>query len=184
MSETNGTNGKHKKKLTLKQKKFAKAYIQTNGNGTKAAEIAGYKHPMQQGSETLRKLDNNSYFLAMMDKAGLSERKLFKPIKDGLEANHVAKYEGEVLPSDEPDHEVRMKASELAFKLRGKLNKKEEETQDKPMQVLIINYGKPDTNSGNGVQTITASSNGTPGPVKISDDYLAPKGKKNNPSSK
>jgi phage terminase small subunit len=46
-------------KLTRKQRAFVDHYIAT-GNATKAARLAGYKHPRQQGSENLSKPDIRS----------------------------------------------------------------------------------------------------------------------------
>lgn len=40
-------------KLTARQRKFVDAYLgEARGNATKAARLAGYAHPMQQGTET------------------------------------------------------------------------------------------------------------------------------------
>lgn len=46
-------------RLTDKQKAFIDAYCgQAKMNATEAARMAGYKHPKQQGHETLTKLDS------------------------------------------------------------------------------------------------------------------------------
>jgi hypothetical protein len=46
-----------RKPVTLKQRQFAEAYVRTNGNGTKAAKLAGYAEPSAHSiaSENLRK---------------------------------------------------------------------------------------------------------------------------------
>lgn len=48
------------KRLTVKQQRFCEEYIKS-GNGTEAARQAGYKRPMEQSYENLRKPQISSY---------------------------------------------------------------------------------------------------------------------------
>ena len=125
-----GKNGKKRKngrkRLSVKQLMFAKGKAAGLDN-TAAAKKAGYACPMQAGHEALRKIEKHPDFLAMMDRAGLSERKLFKPIKDALGATKTGIYEGDVCASEEPDHDVRLKAVEIGFRLNGRLRKTDEQ---------------------------------------------------------
>lgn len=122
-------NGKMngKKPLTLKQKKFAKAYLET-GNQTTAARIAGYAEPNPQGCQTLAKISKHEEFLEMMDKAGLTDAKLLAPLTSSLEAKH----------SDDVDHQVRLKGAELGLKLRGRIGKEETINNFNNSKVMIM----------------------------------------------
>ena len=127
------------KKLTGKQLIFAKGRAE-GLNNTAAAKKAGYACPNAQGSQTLAKISKHPDFMAMMDRAGLSERKLFAPLKAGLTATKTATYEGDVCPSDEPDHDTRLKSVEIAFKLRGRLGKGAEEKAVQNNQINVYNF--------------------------------------------
>lgn len=147
MKNGNGHNGhKKSKKLTLKQKKFVKAYIE-NGNGTKAAEIAGYKHPNPQASQTLAKLSDNDEFIAMMEKAGLSDKLLLKKLREGCNADDTKFFAFEGTVIDErttTDFPTRHKYLETAFKLRGRLSKEHEAGLHQNNLVIILGGdGKP-----------------------------------------
>ena len=81
-----------------------------------------------------------------MDKRGLSERKLLKPIEDGLKANAV--YQG--TETDAPDHSVRLKSSETAWKLRGKLLNQNNQNFQGPTQIVTVHNYRPQPQVVNG----------------------------------
>lgn len=105
--------------MTLKQTKLVKAYLKT-GNKTQAAIAAGYspKSAHTLGHEALKIPEVAAHLNRLMDRAGLSEKRLLDPIRDGLKAREVF----EVVETDAPDHANRLKSSELAWKLRGYKN--------------------------------------------------------------
>src|SRR3990167_5451634 len=102
--------------MTLKQRKLAQAYLKT-GNKTQAALMAGYspKSARVLGPRELLKVAPQ--LNRLMDRAGLSEKQLLEPIRNGLKAQAV--FQGE--EGSAPDHANRLRSSELAWKLRGHL---------------------------------------------------------------
>lgn len=56
-----------------------------------------------------------------MDKAGVTDDRMLKTLKDGLEAVTVEEElrDGEVIKTEVPDHSVRQKYLDIAFKAKG-----------------------------------------------------------------
>lgn len=75
---------KTERKLTLKQRKFIKGYLET-GNASEAARRAGYKWRCQ-GSENLSKPMIKNAFIELMDKHGLTDDRVIKKLDELLEA--------------------------------------------------------------------------------------------------
>lgn len=111
------------KKLTIKQKKFVKAYVANDGNGTKAA-LAAYdtvddKAASVIASENLEKLSVKEAIESALVKHGITMDAAVKPIADGLTAfRTVPGGDGEG-SWDVADHSIRLKASGMALKLMG-----------------------------------------------------------------
>ena len=58
--------------LTYKQRAFVNAYLgEARGNATKAAQIAGYKSPMQEGYRQLRKAEISAEISARLDELAM-----------------------------------------------------------------------------------------------------------------
>jgi hypothetical protein len=116
-------------KLTLKQRKFIKAYIQT-GNATKAAKAAGYackSNPSyaEMGSRTLRKVE--SRMCEILVEAGLDNTTLAKKALEGLNAMVVKPFAHEGKVISEPqyiDFPTRAKYLEIVAKMKGLLKEK------------------------------------------------------------
>ena len=113
-------------KLTIKQRKFLKVYIET-GNATEAAEQAydckDRGSAQSLGSETLSKLVNGP-LKSRMDAAGLTDEYLMSVLHDGLVADKVEidKYEGAIMDEKAfPDHRTRARYAELVLKWKGEL---------------------------------------------------------------
>ncbi len=113
-------------KITIKQRKFLKAYLET-GNATEAAmqayDCKDRGSAQSLGSETLSNLVNGP-IKERMDAAGLSDEYLMSIMHDGLNADKVeiVKFEGKI--NDEkafPDHRTRAKYAELILKWKGEL---------------------------------------------------------------
>ena len=116
------------RKLNLRQRRFVAEFTNPNspafGNQTKAAELAGYspRRAKQAGHETVTNRDVRSEIERIMDEAGVTRKMVAQVLKGGLEAGitRVFCQEGEVIYS-EPliDHPTRLRAAEIASKLRG-----------------------------------------------------------------
>ena len=123
------------KKLSLKKRKFLKAYFET-GNLAEAARRAGSKaksaHSLSQvGYALLKSVD--IYMKEFLDLNGLSDIKLIQVLADGLNAtkripcNVIAKGGKGMKDVDSTtkkvvtieDHRTRHKYLETAFKLKG-----------------------------------------------------------------
>lgn len=116
------------KELTLKQRKWLKLYLEL-GNATEAAmqvyDCEDRESAANIGSENIRKLQ----FDELMEKAGITDRKLIKKLDEGLEANRVISAINTNKQAtgattdfiDVPDFTVRHKYLETALKLKKRL---------------------------------------------------------------
>lgn len=110
------------KGVSVKQRRFLKEYLK-DGNASKAAILAGYKH-RQSGDENLTKPVIQQALQQLMDQEGITDKFLLKVLKEGLTAKkaEVAKYEGEICDVRYfHDYSVRHKYMETGFKLKDKL---------------------------------------------------------------
>lgn len=107
--------------LTVKQKKFVKAYVANDGNGQEAAkavyDVANDNVARNIASENLTKPNVKFAIEAALEKHGITIEKAVKPIADGLEATKDVYTEQGVISST--DHTTRLKASGMALKLMG-----------------------------------------------------------------
>lgn len=111
------------KKLTVKQKKFVKAYVENDGNGTKAAletyDTTDEKTASVIAAENLAKPSIRDEVDKAMVKHNITIDAAVKPIADGLHATReFYDKEGNYIEST-PDHSTRLKASGMALKLLG-----------------------------------------------------------------
>lgn len=117
---------------TIKEKRFVKEYSK-DGNATRAArevyDVSNNNSAAAIGSEILRKLNISE----VLDKAGVTDEKIAQTIFDGMEASKPisvvgGKDAGEASMDfiDVPDTPSRLKAAELASKLKGHLKDKVE----------------------------------------------------------
>ena len=130
-------NGKPKKpdarkisrKLNLRQRKFVAEFTNPKGeafgNQTKAAKLAGYSElaPGQAGHQVLKNSDVQREIERIMDEAGVTRKMLTQVLRGGLKAKITRVFcptGGTVVYSKGlADHPTRMRAVEIAFKLRG-----------------------------------------------------------------
>lgn len=138
------------KKLTLKQRKWLKLYIEL-GNASEAAwqvyDCKDRESAAQIGWENIRKLD----VAELMEESGLTDKYLNDKLKEGLEANKqmgarivikkntpTSQEDGELMPAtsqtddfiEVEDFAVRHKYLETALKLNGRLVNKTDITSD------------------------------------------------------
>lgn len=112
------------RRLTLKQKKFVKEYIASNGNATKAVIEAGYsvknRHVAEHiGYENLRKPEIREEVETQLAKAGLTDEKLAKLLKENIEAGVGRK----ATASDS------LRGIEMAFKLKDRFPSEKKQIQ-------------------------------------------------------
>lgn len=108
-------------KVTIKQKKFVKAYIANDGNGTKAAleayNTVDEKTASVIASENLEKPNIKLAIEQALIKHDITIEKATKPIADGLVATRKIGFGDNA--EYEIDHSTRLKASGMALKLMG-----------------------------------------------------------------
>jgi DNA primase catalytic subunit len=100
-------------KLTLKQRKFIKSYIE-NANATQAAKDAGFNCNSEEsfgemGHRMLKRVEGN--IEAIMSEIGLDDVSLAKRLLEGADAGS----------KDKPNWWARVKFTELALKAKGLL---------------------------------------------------------------
>ena len=137
-------------KLPSKRKRFVKALIENDGNRTKAATIAGYKHPRIQGSRLLTFVDVQKAIEERMAAADLpsaeeittrlalmSEGQI--PTKTRVESGFVVGPDGEATPVDKTTDEYdRLSPTNSLAKIRGLLKDKEQ-TPPAQVNIAVIN---------------------------------------------
>ena len=125
----NGSNIKR----TLKEKKFIEAYIRHEGNLTKAyLEISpGCSIPSARvlGYRWLQKV--NIPAKELLDRLGLNDLALSQKLKEGLEA--VKKVAGDEVP----DHNVRVRYLDMAFKLKNTYPAEKRKPEEPPEDTII-----------------------------------------------
>jgi len=109
-----------KKKMTAKQTAFVKEYI-TTLNATEAA-MRAYDAKNRNvarviGTENLAKLSEP--IAKVLEQQGLTNEYIAKKIKEKMEAKKPVIANGKMWPTE--DHQIQLKATELAAKLKGLL---------------------------------------------------------------
>lgn len=103
---------------TIKEKKFVKEYIKT-GNATEAAarvyDVINRESAGAIGGENLRKLT----IVEIMEQNGLTDEKITKTLNDGMDATEI-----DITGKEVPVWTARLKATELASKIKGHLKDK------------------------------------------------------------
>ena len=128
-----------KLKRTLRVRKFIEAYIDNNGNATKAflTISPNAKNPRQYGYRMLQKVDIT--VSEFFDRAGITDIHLSEKLKEGLDATKVISVipippkeanpgTGDLPDADSknidfvdvPDFNVRVKYLDMAYKLKDK----------------------------------------------------------------
>lgn len=110
------------RKLSVKQKKFVKAYASNGGNGTKAAleayDVTDEGTASVIAVENLRKPSIKEQLEKAFEEHGITIKSATQPIRDGLKAEREIFADGE-LTGTKPDHMVRLRASQMALKFMG-----------------------------------------------------------------
>lgn len=113
---------KKKDDLTIKQRKWIKAYLEC-GNATEAAmkvyDVKDRESAGQIGYENLKKLDYSDF----MEEAGITDKLLQDKIKEGLSATRIKTSLTEP-DKVEDDFAIRHKYLETALKLKKRMDNK------------------------------------------------------------
>ena len=109
------------KPLTIKQKKFVKAYVATDGNGQEAAKMAydvkSDAVARTVASENITKPNVKDAIEKALEKHHITMDAAVAPIADGLKATRLNFIDESAVET--PDHATRLKASGMALKLMG-----------------------------------------------------------------
>ena len=124
-------------KRTLREKKFIEAYIENNGNATEAYLTLNPKVKRKNASVYgVRMLEKVSIGVKeFLDKLGLDNLSLSQKLKEGLEA--VKKVSG----AEVPDHNVRVRYLDMAFKLKNTYPAAEHNVKLDPESELTLKSG-------------------------------------------
>jgi len=150
-----------KRKLTLKQRKFIKYYLEC-GNLTESARLAGYQATSynslrQIGHQCLTKL--NLPIQELMDEMGITDQRLLAKLSEGLNAELVKIASHEGIITDEKtyiDYPTRAKYLDMGLKVKG--HYKETPGQggifiQKLNQLVPTKiYGQKEAESGEGIE--------------------------------
>lgn len=130
-------------KLTPKQRKFLKVWMENGYNATQAAKdtlTCTEDGAAQAGSQMLRRI--KVPIAALMDEMGMSDAKLMSALADGLTATKsVVVGQGEAARLEViPDQGTRKFILELALKVKGHLVQKiqHQDADGKPMGPVIL----------------------------------------------
>jgi len=120
-------------KRTLREKKFIEAYIENNGNATEAYLAVNPKVKRKNASVYgIRMLEKVSIKVnELLDKLDLNNVCLGKKLKEGLEATK------KVAGFDTPDHSVRVKYLDMAFKLKNIYPAEKRKPEELPEDTII-----------------------------------------------
>jgi len=155
-------------KLTLKQRKFIKYYIET-GNASEASRRAGYALGKEQGYENLTKPHIRQAFMVFLDKKGLTDEKIIDKLIELIEAKRQISANITYGEADEktvdfievPDNSTRIKALELLIKLKSLIGNEGNTLIDQSQhitQVFLANKIKEARERRINAKVITAES--------------------------
>jgi len=120
--------------LTSKQRAFAHAYLETGGNGRKAATKAYNCSSPESASVLAHKNLNNPKVLTYLNyhlfKHGIPDV-IVESLKDSLSATKIIKVGGEY--QEVPDHTARLKAVDQIAKIMGLYWDPKDETSSEPL---------------------------------------------------
>jgi len=120
-----------KKKLTPQQRKFVKNLVRT-GKTCKSSELAGYHRTY--GSQLMAQPHIQTAIVLAMDKAGISDDKLAKKLKQGLNAYVPPKAVG---GKKYPDFYSRFKYLDMAIKIKGGYAPEKHQIESKQIVLMI-----------------------------------------------
>ncbi len=172
-----GIEEKRKRKLTLKQRKFIKYYLES-GNATasvmRAYNVRNKANAWAMTQQLLKTID----FVELLELAGVSDAQLGNKMKEGLNATKLTKG-GATIPDLELRHKYLVTALEAKHKIKNKLEVTGENGQPIRFNILaghgfVPNISRPESVTSSPEAGIIG------GPAEVQGNNLAPKGEKDN----
>lgn len=111
------------KRITFKEKGFAKSYVENRGNGTKAA-LENYNCGSRNmaavlGVVNLKKQRVLNEIERIMEEKEITDETMIGKLKEGMDANVVSQYQGQATLTEVPDHNTRFKFWEAGAKIKN-----------------------------------------------------------------
>lgn len=111
------------RKLSLKQRGFCKSFVENKGNATEAA-LANYNCKNRNmanvlGSVNLDKPMIKNEIERLMESKEITDSVMMDKLKEGLNANVVATFQGDATETEIPDHDKRFKWWDAAAKIKN-----------------------------------------------------------------
>jgi hypothetical protein len=136
-----------RKKLSLKQKKWAQEFVVNNGNATQAA-VAAYPDSKSRGMAAVLGFKNahNPEVIQevekLMEEQNITDAYMMRRLKEGLDANVVASHKGEVVLTKIPDLMARFKYWEAGAKIKNYFPAQQTESRNLNIDVQLENMPK------------------------------------------
>lgn len=109
-------------RLSIKQRNFAKTFIETQGNATESAmQNYNCKNRRMAGVVGCWNLKNPMVareIERLLEAKNITDDFMFQRLKEGMEAKVVSNYQGESFQSDIPDHNAAYKWWEAGAKIK------------------------------------------------------------------
>ena len=135
------------KKLTLKQRKFTKEFIDAEGNATEAAfrtyNVKDRRIACLMGYRNLQKPFIKAEIERLLESSDITDDFLLQKLKEGLDANVVASYRGDANQTEVPDQNVRHKFFQDAAKMKNWITN-DTEVKNLNIDLEVENLGKED----------------------------------------
>ena len=174
---------KKQRKLTLKQRKFIKYYLES-GDGAesvrRAYNVRNQANAISMAKRLIKELD----FELLLEVAGVSDSQLAVKMKEGLNATKVTRT-GQVVADLEVRYKYLVTALESKHKIKNKLEVTGENGQPIRFNILAGHGFIPPSQSISQPAGTNASSetDTTRGPTKVQDSSMAQTGKKDDNSN-
>lgn len=166
---------KKKRKLSLKQRRFLKLYLETGDASLavmRAYNIRNKANASSRANDVLKSLD----FSLILEMAGVSDSQLAIKMTEGLNAMKITKT-GQKVPDLELRHKYLVTSLEAKKKIKNKLEVTGEDGQPIRFNILAGHGFIPTVPRTN--EDITASAAGTAGgPTKVQGNSVAPQSQK------
>ena len=132
---------------TVKERavRLTKAYVKNGMSHVKTAKALGISRPAVTQAlkrpavqKALAKVNEDA-----LKRAGVRMSKVYKCLDEALEANLTGSFQGQVFPSKEPDHAIRVKTAVECLELTGRKKTAHSDDITKPTEIHV-HYGHRD----------------------------------------
>ena len=110
-------------RLSIKQRNFAKTFVETQGNATESA-MQNYNCKNRRSASLVGCINLKNPMVAqeierLLEGKNITDDFMFQRLKEGMEAKVVSSYQGEAVQSDLPDHNAAYKWWEAGAKMKN-----------------------------------------------------------------